>query len=93
MDKKEENTVNPEEYDIELNGEDQYHDLRENQQRKNDSSPLYEDGANDTDVEIDNPLEKTSVKPTTLIAQTSNPEESDQTTDYWHDMKQKLVII
>ena len=93
MDKKEEITVNPEEYDIELNEEDQYHDLRENPPGKNGSSPLYENGTNDTNVHVANPSEETSVKPTTFIAQTSNPEESDKTTDYWHDMKQKLVII
>ena len=93
MDKKEENTVNPEEYDIELNDQDQYHDLRENAPGKNDSSPLYENGTNDTNVDVVNPSEETSEKPTTLIAQTSNPKESDETTDYWHDMKQKLVMI
>ena len=87
-----ENTVNPEEYDVELNQEE-HSNYRVKQSIENDTLSKEENG--NVDIIKDNKLnENESGKISTTIAPTKNQKEAEQqSSDYWRDMKEKLVII
>ena len=88
-----ENTVNPEEYDAELNQEEHDNSNRVKQSIENDT--LSKDENENVDIIKDNKLnENESGKISTVIAPTKNQKEVEQqSSDYWRDMKEKLVII
>ena len=88
-----ENTVNPEEYDVELNQEEHNNNNRVKQSIENDT--LSKDENENVDIIKDNKLnENESGKISTVIAPTKNQKEVEQqSSDYWRDMKEKLVII
>ena len=88
-----ENTVNQEEYDIELNQEEHNNSNRVRQSIENDT--LSKDENENVDIIKDNKLnENESGKISTVIAPTKNQKEVEQqSSDYWRDMKEKLVII
>ena len=88
-----ENTVNPEEYDVELNQEEHGNNNRVKQSIENDTLPKDEN--ENVDIIKDNLLnENESAKTSTVIAPTKNQKEAEQqSSDYWRDMKEKLVII
>ena len=88
-----ENTVNPEEYDVQSNQEEHNNNNRVTQSIENDT--LSKDENENVDIIKDNKLnENESGKISTVIAPTKNQKEVEQqSSDYWRDMKEKLVII
>ena len=88
-----ENTVNPEEYDVELSQEEYSNNNRVKQSIENNTLP--KDGNENVDIIEDNKSnDNESGKFSTVIAPTKNQKEAEQqSSDYWRDMKEKLVII
>ena len=85
--------VNPEEYDVDLDGQENNDDVRESKHDTNETLTLNENAKNKTAIVVPDLSETISDKPSTVVAQTPNPKEVEHGSDYWHEMKQKLVIV
>ena len=89
----EKSDVNPEEYDVELDNQELIEDIRENKPGKNETLTSNENTKNKTAVVEHDSAETFSEKPKlSVVTPTPNPKEVEHGSDYWHDMKQKLVI-
>ena len=85
--------MNPEEYDVELDNQEHIEDIRENKPGKNETLTSNENTKNKTAIKEHDSAETLSEKPSMVITPTPNPKEVEHGSDYWHDMKQKLVIF
>ena len=87
----EENGVNPEEYDVDLDKDAHNNEIEGKISIRNETSSKDE---NKNTVDINNnSTEIESERPTLVTTPTSNLKEIEEASNYWHDMKEQLVIL